>query len=165
MLTIRAATRDDVPTILSMVRELAAYERAPDAVTATESGFVRHGFGERPLFHVLIGELHGEPAGFALYFFGFSTWTGAPVLYLEDLFVRPEHRKQRVGLSLMQALAREAVSRGCGRFVWQVLDWNDPALRFYESLGATVLREWLIVRVDGDALFRLAGSATGPTSA
>jgi GNAT superfamily N-acetyltransferase len=156
MLTLRAATPEDVPTILALVRDLAAYEREPEAVVATEADFVRHGFGERPFFKVLLAEADGAVAGFALYFFGFSTWTGAPVLYLEDLFVRAEQRKRGIGLSLMQALAREAKANGCRRFVWQVLDWNDPAIRFYESLGAIVLRKWLTVRMEGEALERLA---------
>ncbi len=160
MVTVREAKAEDAATILALVRELAAYEREPGAVVATAADFVRHGFGERPLFHTFVAERGGGTAGFALYFFGFSTWTGAPVLYLEDLFVRPEHRKRGVGLALMRRLAREAVGRGCGRFVWQVLDWNEPAIRFYESLGATVLREWLTVRVDGDALRKLAAEPT-----
>src|SRR6202034_4411255 len=98
MLTIRAATPNDVPTILALVRELAAYERAPEAVVASEADFLRNGFGERPFFRTLLAEKDGASVGFALYFFGFSTWSGAPVLYLEDLFVPPAHRKQRVGL-------------------------------------------------------------------
>jgi GNAT superfamily N-acetyltransferase len=162
MLTIRAATPNDVPTILALVRELATYERAPDAVVATEADFLRNGFGERPFFRTLLAESDGAVVGFALYFFGYSTWSGAPVLYLEDLFVPPVHRKQRVGLSLMRALAREATTTGCKRFVWQVLDWNEPAIRFYESLGATVQREWLTVRVDGEALERLAAEGDAP---
>jgi GNAT superfamily N-acetyltransferase len=156
MVTIRAAVRDDVPTILSLVRALAVFEREPDAVVATEDDFLRHGFGDRPAFHALLAETDGEVVAFALYFFGFSTWTGSPVLYLEDLFVLPAARKRGVGLALMKALAREAKRMGCKRFVWQVLDWNAPAIRFYESLGATVLREWLTVRLDGAALERLA---------
>jgi GNAT superfamily N-acetyltransferase len=156
VLTLRPATPEDAGSILTLVRELATYEREPDAVVATLESFVRHGFGDRPLFHVLIAEWSGELAGFALYFFGFSTWTGAPVLYLEDLFVRPEHRKRGIGVSLMRALAREAIARGCGRFVWQVLDWNEPAIGFYASLGATMLHEWKTVRLDGAALERLA---------
>jgi GNAT superfamily N-acetyltransferase len=156
MLTIREATPQDVPTILALVRELATYEREPDAVTATEADFLRHGFGERPFFKALMADWDGAAAGFALFFFGFSTWTGGPTLYLEDLYVRPEHRKKRIGLSLMQRLAREALDRGCTRFVWQVLDWNEPSIRFYESLGAKVLREWQTVRLDGDALVTLA---------
>jgi GNAT superfamily N-acetyltransferase len=161
MLTIREATAHDVPTILALVKELAAYEREPDAVTATEADFLRHGFGERPFYKALVAEWDGAAAALALYFFGFSTWTGGPTLYLEDLFVRPEHRKKRIGITLMQRLAREAVQNGCTRFVWQVLDWNEPSIHFYESLGARVLREWQSVRIDGDALSALAAASTG----
>jgi GNAT superfamily N-acetyltransferase len=156
MLSIRTATASDVPTILTLVRELATYEREPDAVVATEADFLKHGFGERPLFLTLMAEWSGEPAGFALYFFGFSTWTGGPTLFLEDLFVRETHRKRGIGIALMKRLAREAVERGCKRFVWQVLDWNEPAIAFYEGLGAKVLREWLTVRLDGEELEKLA---------
>jgi GNAT superfamily N-acetyltransferase len=156
MLSIRTATASDVPTILTLVRELATYEREPDAVVATEADFLKHGFGERPFFLTLMAEWSGEPAGFALYFFGFSTWTGGPTLFLEDLFVRETHRKRGIGVALMKRLAREAVERGCTRFVWQVLDWNEPAIAFYEGLGAKVLREWLTVRLDGEALEKLA---------
>jgi GNAT superfamily N-acetyltransferase len=156
MLTIRDATPADVPTILALVRELATYEREPDAVVATEADFLRHGFGPRPFFRALIADWNAQPAGFALFFFGFSTWTGGPTLFLEDLFVRPEHRKKRIGLTLMQRLAKEAIDHGCTRFVWQVLDWNEPSIRFYESLGAKVLREWQTVRLDGAALTALA---------
>jgi GNAT superfamily N-acetyltransferase len=156
MLVLREATRADVPTILALVRELATYEREPDAVVATEADFEKHGFGARPFFRSLIAEWDGAPVGFALYFFGFSTWTGGPTLYLEDLYVRPDHRKKRIGISLMRRLAREAEEAGCTRFVWQVLDWNEPSIRFYESLGAKVLKEWLTVRIDGEALARLA---------
>ena len=160
MLTIREATANDVPTILALVKELAAYEREPDAVTATEADFLRHGFGERPFYKTLLAEWDGATAGLALFFFGFSTWTGGPTLYLEDLFVRPEHRKKRIGLTLMQRLAREATDNGCKRFIWQVLDWNEPSIQFYESLGAKVLREWQTVRLDGNALTSLAASDT-----
>jgi GNAT superfamily N-acetyltransferase len=160
MLTIRPAVAADAKTILALVRELATYEREPDAVVATEAHFLRHGFGDRPYFKTLLAEWNAESAGFALYFFGFSTWTGGPILYLEDLFVRPEHRKKRIGLTLMQRLAAEAVQAGCTRFVWQVLDWNEPSIRFYESLGAKVLSEWQTVRLDGEALARLAGAAS-----
>jgi GNAT superfamily N-acetyltransferase len=156
MLTVRDASPDDVPTILALVKELATYERAPDAVVATEADFLRHGFGEHPFFRALIADWDGKVAGFALYFFGFSTWSGGPILYLEDLFVRPDHRKKRIGLALMQRLACAAVESGCTRFVWQVLDWNEPSIRFYEALGASVQREWLTVRLEGDALRKLA---------
>ncbi|MGO8998649.1 MAG: N-acetyltransferase family protein [Polyangiaceae bacterium] len=162
MLTIRDATPADVPTILALVRELATYEREPDAVVATEADFLRHGFGDRPFFKTLIAEWDGEAAGFALFFYGFSTWTGGPTLYLEDLFVRPAHRKKQIGLSLMRRLAKLAVENGCTRFIWQVLDWNEPSLRFYETLGAKVLREWLTARLEGEALGKLAGDPTPP---
>lgn len=156
MLSLRAAVAADVPLILALVRELAAYEKEPDAVVATEADLLRDGFGDDPGFRVLLAEDEGEPAGFALYFFAYSTWRGRRVLYLEDLFVRPSHRHRGIGLGLMRRLARLAVDQGCARFVWEVLDWNEPALRFYASLGAEVLRTWLNVRLEGEALERLA---------
>jgi GNAT superfamily N-acetyltransferase len=163
MLVIRKATPSDVPAVLALVKELAAYEREPDAVIATEADFLRDGFGEAPAFHVLVAERADEitpsgPAifGFAFYFFSYSTWNGRRCLYLEDLFVEPAHRGKGAGIALMKALAREAVANECRRFVWQVLDWNAPAIEFYERLGAKVLREWLTVRLEGDALAKLA---------
>jgi len=156
MLSLRRATREDVPTILWFIRELATYEREPDSVVATETDLLRDGFGETPYFHVLLAEWSGEPAGFAFYFFQYSTWTGTPVLYLEDLFVTPSHRKRGIGLALMRRLAEEAVRANCKRFQWAVLDWNEPAIRFYESLGARLLPDWRTARVDGDALEALA---------
>jgi GNAT superfamily N-acetyltransferase len=159
MIAIRPATAADVPLVLALVRELAAYEREPDAVVATEADLLRDGFGPTPRFQVLVAEDGGEPAGFAFYFFAYSTWRGRPVLYLEDLFVRPAHRKKGIGLGLMQRLARIAVDEGCARFVWEVLDWNEPAIHFYESLGAEVLRSWLNVRMEGEALAKLAAGS------
>jgi GNAT superfamily N-acetyltransferase len=156
MLSLRAAVAADVPWILQLVRELAAYEREPDAVVATEADLLRDGFGEAPRFRVLLADWDGEPAGFAFYFFAYSTWRGRPVLHLEDLFVRPPHRKLGIGLALMRRLARIAVAEGCARFTWQVLDWNEPALRFYASLGAEVRPTWLDVRLEGNALAKLA---------
>jgi len=156
MLTLRPATPADVPLVLSMIRELAAYERESDAVIATEEALLRDGFGPRPLFEVTIAEWSDEPVGFALWFLAYSTWRAQPTLYLEDLFVRPFARGRGVGRALMQHLARVAVERGCGRFAWQVLDWNAPSIAFYESLGAKVLREWLTCRVEGPALAALA---------
>ena len=164
MPVIRKATRADVPAILALVKELAAYEREPDAVVATEADFLRDGFGESPAFHVLVateGEREGEGEdrgviGFAFYFFSYSTWVGRRCLYLEDLFVQPAHRGKGAGIALMAALAQEAIAQECRRFVWQVLDWNEPAIAFYERLGAKVLREWLTVRLEGDALASLA---------
>ncbi|MDB5217411.1 MAG: Histone acetyltransferase [Myxococcaceae bacterium] len=156
MPVIRKATRADVPAILALVKELAAYEREPDAVIATEADFLRDGFGESPAFHVLVATEEADVIGFAFYFFSYSTWVGRKCLYLEDLFVQPAHRGRGAGIALMAALAQEAITQECRRFVWQVLDWNDPAIAFYERLGAKVLREWLTVRLEGDALASLA---------
>lgn len=157
MLRLRPAVRTDVPLILSLIKELATYERDLGAVVATEAALERDGFGERPLFQVTIAEWSGEAVGFALWFFAYSTWRGQPTLYLEDLFVRPEARGRGIGKEMMRFLARTALDTGCGRFVWQVLDWNTPSIEFYESLGGTVVKEWLTVRVDGEALQALAG--------
>ncbi len=155
-IALRPGTPADAPLLLSLIRDLAAYERAPDAVVASEADLLRDGFGAVPVFRTLIAELDGAPVGFALYFLAYSTWRGHPTLYLEDLFVRPLARGNGVGRALMGALAREAVQLGCARFVWQVLDWNTPSIRFYESLGAELQREWLTVRLEGDSLRALA---------
>ncbi len=159
MIHVRPAVPADAPLILALIRELAAYEREPDAVVATEADILRDGFGERPRFQVLIAEHGGEAAGFAFYFFTYSTWRGRPCLYLEDLFVRPSFRRNGLGLALLRALAAIAVRERCDRFVWQVLDWNAPAIAFYESLGARPLREWVTMRVEGEAIARLAEGA------
>jgi len=156
VLHLRPATRDDVPLILSLIRELATYERDLDAVVATEEALLRDGFGERPLFQVTIAEWSGEPVGFAFWFLAYSTWRAQPTLYLEDLFVRPEARGRGIGKAMMRFLARTALAMGCGRFIWQVLDWNTPSIEFYESLGARVVREWLTCRLDGEELRALA---------
>jgi GNAT superfamily N-acetyltransferase len=158
MLQIRKAEASDVPTILSLIRELAAYEKEPEAVVATEPSLLRDGFGDAPRFHVLLASWEGEPAGFAFYFFAYSTWRGSPVLYLEDVFVRPEHRRRGMGIALMRSLARIAVESACERFVWQVLDWNEPAINFYKSIGARALPEWVTMRLDGEALQAFARS-------
>ncbi len=155
-IVLRPGTPSDVPLLLALIGELASYERAPDAVVASEADLLRDGFGAVPLFRTLIAELDGTPVAFALYFLAYSTWRGRPTLYLEDLFVRPAARGNGVGRALMGALARQAIQLGCARFVWQVLDWNTPSIRFYESLGAEVQREWLTVRLEGDSLRRLA---------
>lgn len=160
MLMIRPAEAADVPLILRLIRELAAYEREPDAVVATEADLLRDGFGPTPRFQVLIAEHDGAPAGFAFYFFVYSTWRGRPVLHLEDLFVPTEHRKKGIGLALMRRLARIAVDASCARFVWQVLDWNEPAIGFYRSLGAEILPEWQNVRMEGEALIRFASESS-----
>ena len=159
MLTLRPATRDDVPVILDLIRALAVYERDSDAVVATEADLLRDGFGERPAFHVVLAEKEGTTLGFALYCFSYSTWLGRRCLYLEDLFVHPEHRGRGAGLALMKHLAGVAVREGCKRFLWQVLDWNEPSIRFYESFGARIAREWLTVRLEGEALDAFATSS------
>lgn len=159
-LLIRPAVADDVDLLLQLVRELAEYEREPGSARASREDFLRHGFGERPLFEAHLAEWGGDPAGFCLHFYQFSTWTGRPTLYLEDLFVRPVHRGKGIGKALLVMLARLAVERGCERYQWQVLDWNAPAIAFYEGLGARCMDGWLTYRVDGDALRRLARADT-----
>lgn len=156
MLSLRPACVDDVPIIRAFIRELAEYEREPEAAVVTEEDLRRDGFGARPYFQVIIACWESEPVGFALYFFNYSTWQGQPGIYLEDLYVRPTHRGRGVGAALLRHVARIAVEKKCGRFVWQVLDWNTPAIDFYESLGARVQREWLTMRVTGADLQRLA---------
>jgi len=156
MLTIRRATPADVPLILEFIRELAAYEREPQAAVATAADLLRDGFGPEPKFRVEFAEWSGEPAGFAFYFWNYSTWQGKPGLYLEDLFVRPQFRGKGIGKALLVHLARVALKNNCGRLVWQVLDWNTPSIEFYKSLGATVMKEWLTMRVMDEALVRLA---------
>lgn len=153
---IRTATADDAPLILELIRELATFERAPEAVHATVGDLLRDGFGDQPRFHVLLAGEGAVILGFAFYFFAYSTWEGRPVMYLEDLFVRPEHRGRGAGLALMRRVAKEALAARCTRFQWQVLDWNTDAIGFYERLGAEVLREWQAVRITGDALAKLA---------
>jgi GNAT superfamily N-acetyltransferase len=160
MLNIRPATPADVPLILEFIHGLAEYERDPQASVAAEADLLRDGFGPEPKFRVDIAEWSGEPAGFAFYFWNYSTWQGKPGLYLEDLFVWPRFRGKGIGKALLVHLARVALKNNCGRFVWQVLDWNTPAIDFYKSLGATIMKEWLTMRVTGDALVRLAGLDT-----
>ena len=156
--TLRPATRDDLGLILALIRELAVYEKEPDAVLADEATLARQLFGERPAAEVVIADADGQPAGFALFFHNFSTWLGKRGLYLEDLFVRPEFRGRGVGQVLMAYLARLAVDRDCGRFEWSVLDWNTPALDFYRQLGAEPMDEWTVQRMTGPALQALADS-------
>jgi len=154
--TIRPAAPADVPLILEFIRALAAFEREPDAVTATEADLLRDGFGAQPYYHCLIAEQDGQPAGFAFYFFNYSTWTGRPGLYLEDLFVNPEFRGLGIGKALLARVAAIAVEKNCPRLQWEVLDWNTPAIEFYKSLGAGFLDEWRNVRMTGEALANLA---------
>ena len=155
---IERATERDVPLILDLIQGLAVYEKLAHEVTATEAGLRETLFGARPAADVIIAYAGDTPAGFALFFPNYSTFLGKPGLYLEDLFVRPEYRGQGLGLALMKRLAQIAVERGCGRFEWSVLDWNEPAIGFYESLGAKLMDGWSIVRVNGEALTTLAGA-------
>jgi GNAT superfamily N-acetyltransferase len=145
-----------VPTILALIKGLAEYERLAHEVRATQAALRRHGFGPRPYFETLICSRGPTPVGFALYFFTYSTFMARPSLYLEDLFVRPEERGRGAGRALLRELARIAMRRGCGRMEWTVLDWNAPSIGFYERLGAELKREWILTRLTGEPLRRLA---------
>jgi GNAT superfamily N-acetyltransferase len=175
MLRIRAATSADVPTMLRFIHDLAAYEREPDAVIATEADLLRDGFslasdgrtpltpGIPPRFRALIAELSEDtettPAGFALYFTTYSTWLGHHGIRLEDLYVTPSLRGKGIGRALLARLAQIAIAEGCPRLEWDVLDWNEPAIAVYHRLGATMQRDWRIMRLSGDALHALASQA------
>jgi len=153
---IKTARQEDVPLILWFIKELAAYERMADKVVATEDILRASLFGERPAAEVVIGYYRGEPAGFALFFHNFSTFLGQHGLYLEDLFVKPEFRGQGFGRALLSHLAKLAKQRECGRLEWWVLDWNEPAIKFYRSISAVPMDEWTVYRVTGEALDKLA---------
>lgn len=157
MTQIRPATPADVTLLLRFVRELAAFEREPDAVKATEPMLQEALFGARPAAEAVIAEADGAPQGFALFFHNFSTWTGRSGLYLEDLYVTPAARGSGVGTALLRHLAGIALDRDCARFEWAVLDWNTPAIDFYRAVGAEAMDEWTVQRVSGAALSRLAG--------
>jgi GNAT superfamily N-acetyltransferase len=152
---IRFATADDLPTIVALIRGLAEYERLADAVVLEEATLRDYLFGPRPYAEVLLAEEAGEVVGFALFFHNYSTFRGRPGLYLEDIFVRPEHRRRGHGKALLAALARLAVDRGCGRLEWSVLDWNEPSIGFYRALGAVPMAEWTVYRLTGDSLAAL----------
>jgi GNAT superfamily N-acetyltransferase len=156
---IRPATPADIPGILQLIRALSDYEKLSDQVVVTEAQLREHLFGPRPYAEVLLAEEAGRVMGYALFFHTYSTFLGRPSLYLEDLFVLPEHRGRGHGKGLLARLAQFAVERGCGRFEWMVLDWNTPAIQFYESLGAVVAPEWKLCRMTGDALRRFAATA------
>jgi GNAT superfamily N-acetyltransferase len=153
---IRPARVEDVPIILELIRDLAAYERAPNEVTATKEQLVDVLFGERPAAEVLLAFEGQSSVGFAVYFYNFSTWLGRPGLYLEDLFVKPERRGKGYGRALLIELAKIAQERGCGRMEWAVLDWNEPAIKFYRALGAKPMDEWTVFRLTRDGIARLA---------
>ncbi|RZU40687.1 GNAT family N-acetyltransferase [Edaphobacter modestus] len=157
-LLIREATPSDVPEMLAFIRELAEYERAPHAAVATAEDLLRDGFGPRPVFQCLMAEWEGKPAAMALYFPFYSTWRGNAGIHLEDLFVRPQFRRNGIAKALFARLAAIALERG-DRFQWHVLDWNQMAIDFYKEMGAHMLNEWRIMRIDGDALKALADKA------
>ena len=154
--SVRAASEGDVPQILAFINELAEYERLSHEVVATEEALREHLFGDRPVAEVVIAEEGGDPAGFALFFHSFSTFLGRPGIYLEDLYVRQQFRGMGFGRALLACLAKLARERGCGRLEWWVLDWNEPAIRFYKSLGAAPMEDWSVYRLTGKALDELA---------
>jgi GNAT superfamily N-acetyltransferase len=154
-MALRRATRTDVPEILRLIRALAEYEKLSGEVVASEAGLAQTLFGERPAAEVLLAEEGGRAVGFALFFQNYSTFLGKPGIYLEDLFVEPAFRGQGLGKQLLKAIARLAVERGCGRFEWAVLDWNEPAIGFYQSLGAKPMADWTVMRLTGEALRKL----------
>jgi GNAT superfamily N-acetyltransferase len=156
---LRPATQADVDTILGLIRGLAEYENLLDRVVATPEKLTDTLFGAHPAAEVLLAEVDGQVQGFALFFHNYSTFLAQRGLYLEDLFVRPEARGRGVGKALLKALAELAVQRGCGRFEWSVLDWNQSAIDFYQAMGATVMPDWRICRVTGEALTRLGQPA------
>ncbi|WP_158941812.1 GNAT family N-acetyltransferase [Granulicella sp. S190] len=162
-LNLRPATPADVPQILQFIRDLATYEREPDAVLATEADLLRDGFGETKRFVCILAELTDAstitPAGFALYFYNYSTWRGHAGIYLEDLYVSPEHRGKGIGKALLTRVAAIAVAEGCPRYEWSVLDWNQPSIDFYQQLGAVMKSEWKGMQVSGEALAALAAQS------
>lgn len=158
---IRPARVEDVPVILELIRDLATYERAPEEVVATKDQLVDVLFGERPVAEVLLAFEGDSPVGFALYFYNFSTWLGRPGLYLEDLFVKPEKRGKGYGRALLVELAKIARDRGCGRMEWAVLDWNEPAIKFYRTLGAKPMNEWTVFRLTREEIAKLANVSSG----
>jgi GNAT superfamily N-acetyltransferase len=157
-LNIREATESDVPLILQFIRDLAEYEKLAHLVVATEKQLHDTLFASSPYAEVLIAEEDGTPAGFALFFYNFSTFLAQPGIYLEDLFVKPEYRGRGYGKALLSRLARIAHERNCGRVEWAVLDWNEPSIAFYKSLGAQPMEEWQTFRLTGEPLEKLAGS-------
>jgi GNAT superfamily N-acetyltransferase len=164
MLSIRNATVNDLALILFFIRQLAEYEREPDAVVATEADLLRDGFGPQPKFRCVLAEWDGKPAGFAFFHYNYSTWRGQPGLYLEDLFVLTEMRGKGIGKALLRHLAQVAVEENCYGIRWMVLEWNQPAIQFYDALGAKLLDEWETMLLSGDALKQLAANQTGQST-
>jgi GNAT superfamily N-acetyltransferase len=159
MLTLRPAVPADAQLIVQYIRELAEFEREPEAAVVTAADIQRYAFSDNPLIKVTMADWDDQPAGFALWFLNFSTWQGKPGIYLEDLFVRPAYRGKGIGTALLKDLAALAAREGWTRFVWQVLDWNTPAIEFYEAMGARIMRPWLTCRVEGEAIEKLAAAS------
>jgi GNAT superfamily N-acetyltransferase len=160
MLKLRKAAAKDIPLILSLIRELAEYERAPNAVVCTEQDLRRDGFGPSPVFHVIVAEWNGEAAGMAFYFYNYSTWQGRSGIFIEDLFVRPRFRGKGIGRALMAKLAQTAIAEKCHGIRWEVLDWNKPAIEMYQHLGSKFRDGWKIMQITGQELGELARSAS-----
>ena len=161
-LVIRPVTPEDMEVLANLVRELAVYEKLEQHAKGTPDDFRRNLFGPRPSAEAVLVELAGEPVGFALWFTTFSTFRGQPCLYLEDVFVRPAYRGRGIGKALLAVLARLVTERGCGKLEWSVLNWNEPAIGFYRSLGARPMDEWTVYRLDGEPLHRLAAGTRSP---
>lgn len=159
MITVRAAIVDDVPLLTEFIRALAEYEKLSDECFVTEAKLKATLFGEEPAAEALVAYLDGEPAGFALFFQTYSTFLAQPGMYLEDLFVKPELRRRGVGEALFRKLAQIARERGCGRFEWSALDWNTPAIEFYERMGAKAMSDWTVFRLTGEGLRKAAGDS------
>jgi GNAT superfamily N-acetyltransferase len=164
MLKLLKAASKDIPLILSFIRELAEYERAPNAVSCTETDLRRDGFGPSPKFRVIIAEWNGEPAGMAFFFYNYSTWQGRPGIFIEDLFVRPRFRGKGIGRALMGHLAKTAIAEQCYGVRWEVLDWNTPAIDVYQRLGSKFREGWRIMQIIGPELKELAESASAHIS-
>lgn len=156
-ITLRLATADDANALFHLIQALADYEKLSRQVTGSAAELKQHLFGDRPYATAVVAEVEGKAVGFALFFYNYSTFLTKPGLYLEDLFVLPEYRRRGIGTALLRYLADRAIAEGCGRFEWSVLDWNAPAIAFYQKMGAEVLPDWRICRVTGAALSALAG--------
>lgn len=154
---LRPARKNDVAEIFNLIKALAEYEKLSDMVTGNIDDLTNHLFGERPLIDVIVAELEGKLVGYTLFFYNYSTFLTKPGIYIEDLFVLPEYRGQGIGKSLVNAVAKLAIEKGCGRVEWSVLDWNAPAIAFYENMGADILPDWRICRLTGDNLLHFAG--------
>ena len=159
-LILRPAEPVDVPVLFRLIQALAEYEKLSHAVTGNADALSEHLFGDRPYAEAILAEYAGQAVGFALFFHNYSTFLTQPGIYLEDLFVLPEYRRQSIGKAILSYLATLAVKRGCGRLEWSVLDWNEPAIAFYRRMGASILEDWRICRVTGESLCQLAGEAS-----